>query len=233
MPYVATTRTPASSARPRRAGSRRAPPTSTVSKPRSRSTSAASSSIRASWVGTSGQVPPLAGQRVGRAPRPASVPARTERNSTWSPATYAGGRFSSHWPGPPSRACVASAEARIAARESSTRFGAPGRPGGLDGQRRRVVGGVPVAQQREDLAGGAVHGSQAGRRAAHEGPRYACRESTTVTTPAQWLEGARPRTLPAAVSPSWPAPASRRTSTRRCGGRPRSPWWWRWPCRSA
>ncbi len=53
------------------------------------------------------------------------MPARTERKSTCSPATYDGGSVSSHWPGPPSRVCVASAEARIAARESSTRFGAP------------------------------------------------------------------------------------------------------------
>ena len=41
---------------------------------------------------------------------------------------WVGGRLSTHLPGPPSRSWVASAEARIAARESTTRFGRPVEP---------------------------------------------------------------------------------------------------------
>ena len=51
-PYVATTRTPAASARERSAGSIGPPPSRTVRSDRSAATSAASSSSRCSWVGT-------------------------------------------------------------------------------------------------------------------------------------------------------------------------------------
>ena len=126
--------------------------------------------------------------------------------STCSPATYDGGSVSSHWPGAaePGVRRVAPRR-RTAARESTTRFGGPGRPGGLDDQRRRVVGGVPRrASSVEDLAGGAVHGSSGRHGAAASRVRITLSpadESPTVATPAQWLAGARPRTLPAAVSP--------------------------------
>src|SRR4051794_35823493 len=142
------------------------------------------------------------------------IPARTERNSTWTPATYAGGRLSTHWPGPPSRACVASTDARIASRGSTTRFGRPVEP--------------EVSITSGAGASAASH-AWSSARSCEAVPRTGCRlapvpgslrpvvlacltgatlcgpgdlaGSSLVATPAQWIEGARPRTLPAAVSP--------------------------------
>ena len=73
-------------------------------------------------------------------------------------------------------------------------------PGGsrrLDGQRRRVVGGVPLAQQLEDLCRRTAHWGQA----AHGGSRYAC-DNRPLWQPLR--SGSKARVLapcPAAVSP--------------------------------
>ena len=121
------------------------------------------------------------------------------------PATYVGGRFSTHCPGPPSRSWVARAEARIAARESTTRFGRPGRAGGLD---RPAARGRSAASHSRGAGRGSPRRVARDRpQAAHGGTGYAVPDiaglagSTLVATAAQWIEGARPRTLPAAVAP--------------------------------
>ena len=53
------------------------------------------------------------------------MPASSDRTITCTPAMWWAGRVSSHCPGPPSRACVAVADAVSAAADSSTPLGAP------------------------------------------------------------------------------------------------------------
>ena len=130
-PYVATTRTPADSARRRRSGSIGPPPSRIVSKRRSRA--ASDPSRRWSWVGTSdvySRVPAGGDHRESIASRPStgSNPASSDRTTTCSPATYDGGSASTHNPGPPSRSVAAAAEASTADRDSTTRLGAPVEP---------------------------------------------------------------------------------------------------------
>ena len=96
------------------------------------------SSRRRSWVGTSEVY--AAPERVAasanasarkpsrRSITAAGAPARAERSSTCSPATWWAGSASSHRPGGPTRAYVASAEARSASAGSRTAFGAPVEP---------------------------------------------------------------------------------------------------------
>ena len=179
MPYVATTRTPASAARARSAGSTGPPPTQHgVEACAARPTSVGVVEHPVQLGRHQRDVAPRAGHRRGRVRERAVLDdrlgarRRSERNSTCSPATYDGGRFSSHWPGPPSRACVAAAEARIAARDSTHPLRARPSSRGRDDQRRRVVGGVPLPQQRRgSRAAVPAHGSA---QAAHEASRYAC-----------------------------------------------------------
>ena len=77
-------------------------------------------------------------------------------------------------------------------------LGLAGRPRRRHDQRLRLVGpGLPVRQQAEHLVGAAGHGAEA----AHGRQRYACENPSPVATPDQWIAGARPRTLPAAVAP--------------------------------
>ncbi len=54
-----------------------------------------------------------------------SVPATSERTSTWMPAMWCAGIGSSHWPGPPSRSWVAVALATRASRLSIASLGLP------------------------------------------------------------------------------------------------------------
>ena len=95
------------------------------------------SSSRCSWVGTSevkrilsvsssaaavkasGVKPPDRSMTHGR------VPAKSERTSTWTPATYWTGRASSHWPSPLSAKAVAMDEAARASTVRTVAFGAP------------------------------------------------------------------------------------------------------------
>ncbi len=86
--------------------------------------SASLSSSRSSWVGTSevNQVPSSGHSVTG------SCPATSDRQITWTPATYDGGRTSTQRPAAPRRRSVAATEASTAARESSTRLGAPVEP---------------------------------------------------------------------------------------------------------
>ena len=109
------------------------PPTRTVRNVRSAAVSAASSSIRCSWVGTSetksrsrvavaAATEPCSSSRVG------GCPATSDRTTTCSPATYDAGRASSQRPAPPSRRSVAATDASTAARDSTTRLGSPEDP---------------------------------------------------------------------------------------------------------
>ena len=93
----------------------------------------------------------------------------SERKSTWTPATYVAGRFSSHWPGPPSRRAVAVAEARIARRERTTCLGVPVEPEVSMTSGSGSVGAACHSESSAYTRGGAAHGS----KAAHEGQRYA------------------------------------------------------------
>ncbi len=122
MPYVVTTRTPASPARstarhrlPHRPAG---PRCTTPARPTLGGRPASGAAVSARRPSSDDPH----GERGGRASparrtRPAStgvVPASTHRVSTWRPATYCTGRATSHWPGPPSRSSVADADARIA-----------------------------------------------------------------------------------------------------------------------
>ena len=165
MPYVATTGTPAAPARARSLGARAAPPTRTASWEASASAPPGWSSSRTSWVGTrlvyrrapgvnrvvaatnaAGVNPPATSMTTG------SVPASSERSSTCRPATWCAGRGSSHWPGPPSRSCVAAALARSAPVVSMACFGEPVEPE------------VPTTTARSSGIPGRARGRDGGRR---------------------------------------------------------------------
>ena len=121
---------------------------------------------------------------------------------------------------------MASAEARIASRDSTTRFGSPVEPEVAITSGVGVVGGIPLPEQAEDLLGGAGDGTQAAHASTLAVPDPAPPPSRSppalptvatcvqpgnrhptparipaMATPAQWIAGARPRTLPAAVAP--------------------------------
>ena len=93
-------------------------------------------------------------------------------------------------------------------RDSTTRFGPPGRARGLDHQRLGVVGGVPAREQREDLGRVPRRHAGAGSRADRPsgsarvgGHAHACLNPGRGQPQRSGSPGARPRTLPAAVSP--------------------------------
>ena len=70
---------------------------------------------------------------------------------------------------------------------------------------RADAGRGQAARRRAGVAGGGAAGAAGGRRAAAAGLRQArpagAAAGAAVTTVGQWIEGARPRTLPAAVAP--------------------------------
>ena len=130
MPYVATSRMPASLARSLSDASTGPPPTRTAASLVSATASSAESSHRCSWVGTSDRKPSAITTSLG-ARSPSSTgrwPATSERTTTFRPATYDDGSASTHGPDPPSRAADAFAEASTASRESTTCFGVPEEP---------------------------------------------------------------------------------------------------------
>src|SRR4051794_29831359 len=129
-PYVATTRTPASSARARRDGSTGPPPTRTVWSCASAARATGSASHRYSWVGTTDRkAPGVTTSASARSPRTAGRrPATSDRTTTLKPATYDDGSASTHGPEAPSRAADAAADASTASRPRTTCFGVPDDP---------------------------------------------------------------------------------------------------------
>ena len=139
-------------------------------------------------------------------------------------------------PGPPSRRRVAVAEARSAARESSTSLGWPVVP-----EVRTISGAVVGVEPGSQRARSTSRGRPpTGRRLADAfgtRPPYGWRRSARLSPP--WLlhlNGSKGRVRarsPPPSHPSSPAPASRSTPSPRSGGRPASPSSSRSPSRSA
>ena len=164
--------------------------------------------MRCSWVGTretyAGRPASTAAASEGWSSRSTGgSPAVTERQTTCAPATYDAGRASSQRPSPPSRRAVAATDASTARRDSSTRFGVPVEP---DVSTTRGSSSDAFTQAESAATTSAVVPRRSTRR--RLAPpwstlvlRRRVRESLLVATPAQWLAGARPRTLPAAISP--------------------------------
>ncbi len=169
------------------------------------------SSIRCSWVGTSevDQPSPPGHACSGST---GSCPATSERTTTCTPATYVAGNRSTHGPEPPRRRSVAATEASTAARASTTRLGRPEEPE-VSTTRRTSSG--PSSQPRSWVATSAgppdgwrrltretlLRAPTAPAEGGGDDRHRLLLESVVVATPAQWLAGARPRTLPAAIAP--------------------------------
>ncbi len=153
-------------------------------------------SILCNWVGTS-ETKSSSCSRAALATDPwsssstGSRPATSDLVTTCNPATYVTGSASSQRPAPPSRRCVALTESSTARRDSRTRFGSPVEP--------------DVSTTTGSSSAAASHASTActtsGVVPRSSTPVTLVLESLLVATPEQWLAGARPRTLPAAVSP--------------------------------
>ena len=175
--------------------------------------------MRRSWVGTSeayaGRPASTAAAKLGcSSSRTGGSPATTERQTTCAPATYDAGRASNHRPSPSNLRAVAETEARTARRDSTTRFGVPVEP---DVSTTRGSSSEAVTQADSAATTSAVEprrstpltlvpgGWSIGSRPAKRWLPPSLLDRTVywslVATPRQWLAGARPRTLPAAVSP--------------------------------
>ena len=207
----------ASRRRPRRgraaAGSIGPPPSSTVRSVRSAATSSACVEQPVQLGRHQGDVgrrgPPRPRPRTPRAPRAAPAAARrppSGRRPARPRRTTPEARAAT---GPRRRAgcAVAATDASTARRESTTRLGRPVEPevsttsGSSSAAATQPVSAATTSavdprSSRRRMATRRYDAGCALRR-----PRPRLLESFLVATPAQWLAGARPRTLPAAVSP--------------------------------
>ena len=185
-------------------------------KVRSAAASAGTSSIRCSWVGTSdtnaGRPASTASTNDACSSSGGSCPATSDRQTTCSPATYDAGSVSSQRPDPPRRRSVA--RTSTARRERTTRLGRPVEPevSTISGAGSSGLASQPPTAATTSRVGPDTGRRKSMRRRLAPDDRLASRgrpdgavdqplESLLVASPADWLAGSRPRTLPAAVSP--------------------------------
>ena len=201
----ATTRTPAASAsRPQAPGRSGPPPTSTASKPRAARSMSAAVVEQPDQLGRDqrdvARRSPLAGRRAVLEAT-GSVPAAHRAEEDLEPGDVRRGQVQHPLSG--------AAEARRGSR-APRRASRPGRARpawGCPSTRRSRRPAAPGRRRRPSR--GAARGSRSAVPRTGAGRTEGCSrgitlclpESDDCDTPAQWLEGARPRTLPAAVSP--------------------------------